>query len=149
MRVPYTRVDLDSPSPMHGGAKTIWEPMIVVRIGLPKRTPSPRFRAYVDSGSPFCIFKAELGELIGINVEQGEKDMIGGIISGVREPIYFHKVNLFVAADYVFQVRAGFMKKLHTHGLLGRCDFFDYFHVSFDHSSSPPFVEVKKIDKVQ
>jgi len=67
----------------------------------------------------------------------------------VREPIFFHKINLYAESDWVIPVRAGFMKKLHTHGILGRDGFFDNFHVHFDHSGSPPIVEIKKIDKVQ
>ncbi len=99
MRKPYTRFPIDQPTTSFKGEKAIWEPMLMVRIGLPKKSQSPRFRAVVDSGSPFCIFRADLGHLIGIDVERGERDAIGGIIPGVKEPIYFHQINLFVEAD--------------------------------------------------
>jgi hypothetical protein len=131
------------------GEKSVWEPMLLVRLGVGRQAATPRFRAVVDSGSPFCIFKAGVAELLGIDVEKGEQDTIGGIIAGAREPIYFHNVNIYVEADWVVPVKAGFVRKLNTTGILGRIGFFDNFHVHFDHSVFPPVVEIKRIEKVQ
>lgn len=121
--------------------------MLQVRISSHKHVTSPRFLAVVDSGSPFCMFKADFGRLIGIETEKGEADSIGGIITGTKEPIYFHKIRLYVEADWVIDVTAGFVKKLAVPGILGRNGFFDYFQVHFDHSEDPPVVEIKKIER--
>src|SRR5260370_31952312 len=113
-----------------------WEPMLQVRLGHAQKhaKPSPRFYAYVDSGSPYCMFKCEFATLLGINPEQGFTDEIGGIIPGSTEPIYFHKVKLHVESDWIIEITAGFMKKLTATGILGRNGFFDHFKITFDHS---------------
>jgi len=149
LRKPYTRFPVDNPGPALKGEKSIWEPMLLVRLALGRRAATPRFRAVVDSGSPFCIFKADIAQLLGIDFEKGEQDNIGGIIAGPREPIYFHNVNIYVETDWMIPVRAGFMKKLHANGILGRNGFFDNFHVHFDHSVFPSVVEIKRIEKPQ
>ena len=107
-----------------------------------------RLDAVVDSGSPYCMFQAGVGEYIGIDVPKGVEHVIGGIISDPREPIYFHKVKLYVELDWVVEVMAGFVKKLAVTGILGRNGFFDSFTVLFDHSKHPPEMEVQKIELV-
>ena len=32
-----------------------------------------------------------------MDVERGERDELGGIIAGARDPVYFHEVALFIA----------------------------------------------------
>jgi hypothetical protein len=39
-------------------------------------------------------------------------------------------------------------KKLSVQAILGRAGFFDRFEVRFDHSMSPPNVEITKIDLI-
>lgn len=93
------------------------------------------------------MFKSDLADYLGIDLEAGEKTEVGGIIAGTREPIYFHKISLFVEDHWTFAIRAGFVKKLGAHGILGRDGFFDHFRVQFDQSSKPPFVQLEKIEK--
>jgi len=121
--------------------------MLLVRVGVPGGKRSPRFRAHVDSGSPYCIFKSDIGEYLGLEVEKGEESHVGGIIGGPREPIYFHKITLFVEDHWMVTIRAGFIRKLATHGILGRDGFFDHFRVAFDQSAKPPFVQLEKVER--
>jgi hypothetical protein len=93
------------------------------------------------------MFKSDLADYLGIEWERGEKGETGGIIAGAREPIYFHKVTLFVEEHWSFPVRAGFVKKLSVPGILGRDGFFDHFLVQFDQSCKPPFVQLEKIER--
>jgi hypothetical protein len=93
------------------------------------------------------MFKSDLADYLGIEWEKGEKSETGGIISGLLEPIYFHKVTLFVEDQWTFSVRAGFVKKLSVPGILGRDGFFDHFLVQFDQSSRPPFVHLETIER--
>jgi hypothetical protein len=108
-----------------------------------------RFTSVVDSGSPFCFFRADIGKSLGIDVESGIEYQIGGVIGGVRDTAYFHKVKVYVETAWLIEVKAGFMQRLSVPGILGRNGFFDNFHVRFDHSCQPPEVEVSKIEKVQ
>ncbi len=120
----------------------------MVRVGK-GHARTPRFLAVIDSGSPYCMFQAEVGELVGLEVDKGEEDVVGGIIRGLQEPIYFHKVKIYVEMDWIIEVMAGFVKKLQVPGVLGRNGFFENFYIYFDHASHPPTVEVKKIEKIQ
>jgi hypothetical protein len=88
-----------------------------------------------------------LADYLGIELEKGEKGEIGGILTGSREPRYFHKVTLFVEDHWTFSVRAGFVRKLSVPGILGRDGFFDHFLVQFDHSGKPPVVHLEKIER--
>ncbi len=118
----------------------------MVRVGY-RHARSPRFFPVVDSGSPYCMFKADLGRLIGLDVEKGIKHEIGGIIHGLTEPIYFHKVQIYVESDWVIEVMAGFVKKLAISGILGRNGFFSNFQVHFDHSGESPAFEISRIER--
>ena len=148
MKKKYTGLPLDTPNSAFKNENTIWTPMLNVRVGW-RHKQTPRFPAVVDSGSPYCLFKASVGGYLGIDVANGIESTIYGISHGMSEPVYFHRVRVFVEADWVIDVMAGFVKKLSVAGILGRNGFFDHFKVNFDHSAIPPIVEVEKIPTVQ
>jgi hypothetical protein len=52
-----------------------------------------------------------------------------------------------VELEWVIEVNAGFCKGLALTGILGRNGFFDNFQISFDHSLTPPVVEIARIQK--
>jgi len=147
MRKPYTRFPLDKPHPALRNENAVWEPQLHVRVGSYKHVTSPRFPAVVDSGSPFCIFRAEFADLLGLDLKSGAESEIGGVVAGPKEPIWFHKVRLYVESNWIIDVIAGFARKLGTTGILGRAGFFDNFRVHFDHSTFPPVVEIARIEK--
>ncbi len=122
--------------------------MLKVRVGWGHQK-TPRFDAIVDSGSPWCLFRADVGEYLGIDVRSGKESMIGGISEGMEEPVFFHNVQIWVEENWLIQVDAGFVKKLMFNGILGRGGFFDNFFVRFDHTSSPPTFEIDRIPAVQ
>jgi len=72
---------------------------------------------------------------------------IGGIVRGMSESFYFHKISLYVETDWRIEVMAGFSKKLNASGILGRTGFFDAFKITFDHSGHPPAFEIARISK--
>jgi hypothetical protein len=100
----------------------------------------------VDSGSPYCLFKADVATYLHLDLKSGPEGSLGGIIGGPVEPIYFHQVNIVIENNWTISVWAGFMKKLSVAAILGRAGFFDRFFVTFDHSTSPPEVEINKIE---
>lgn len=104
--------------------------------------------AVVDSGSPWCIFKADVGRMAGIaDIESGGKYQIGGVVAGVTEPMYFHRVKLYIETDWVIEVDAGFVEKLGVTAVLGRNGFFSNFIVRCDHTGHPPQLEIEKINR--
>ena len=148
MKKKYTRLPMDRPQPAFKNETGMWMPMISVRIGNGHKQ-SPRFPAVVDSGSPWCLFKADVATYLGIDYQKGIEDFMGGITQTAPEPVYFHKVKIYVEADWIIEVMAGFCKKLAVTGILGRNGFFDNFYVRFDHSTKPQEMEITKIEKIQ
>lgn len=148
MKKNYTRLPLDQPHPAFKKETAAWMPMLQVRVGHNHRQ-TPRIAAVVDSGSPYCFFQSNVGEYLGIDVEHGIEHFVGGITKGAPEPVYFHKVQIYVEADWIVNVMAGFCKKLSVAAILGRNGFFDNFYVRFDHSSNPPVLEINKIEHIQ
>lgn len=133
MKKGYTRVPLDGASPAFKNETTVWLPLLNVRVGC-NHKQTPRVPAVVDSGSQCCLFKTDVAEYLGIDVKKGIEDTIGGLSQGMREPVYYHKVRIYVESDWVVDVMAGFVKKLSVAGILGRNGFFENFKVRFDHS---------------
>jgi len=150
----YTKFPLDLPPdkthPIHGTEGVVWVPTLKVRVAkLKAHVQTMRFDVVVDSGSPCCLFKTDLADFLGIDLKSGEVDSMGGVVQGITEPVYFHKVRIFVESDWVIEVKAGFMKKLSVNGILGRNGFFDKFQVRFDHSVTPHQFEITKIERPQ
>ena len=92
----------------------------------------------VDSGADFCVFPANTGKAIGLDIHEGENVSTFGI--GGKETLYFHKVKVEVIINdepWIFECRAGFLTKLNSKGIgfLGRDGFFDLFQeVTFNQS---------------
>jgi hypothetical protein len=88
----------------------------------------------VDSGADLCLFPAKIGEILGIEVESGRKERIGGI---AETPIvaYVHSVRLIVRGLSGVDVEAGFTESrgIRT-GILGQRGFFDKYRITFQRS---------------
>lgn len=90
--------------------------------------------AIADSGADFCIFHAEIGEEIGIDIESGKPQVFSGI---TKEQLtaYFHDIKIGIGG-YEYDCYAGFSRDLVNmpYGLLGQVGFFDLFNVLFDYN---------------
>ena len=147
MRRQYTALPLDKPDPGVGGAKRVWTPLLKVRVSFNHQN-TPTLQAYVDSGSPYCLFNSAVADFLHIDLKKGSESSLGGVVSGQRELLYFHRVSLTIENNWVIEVLGGFSKKLSVAAILGRTGFFDKFRVCFDHSTSPPEFEITKIDLI-
>jgi hypothetical protein len=144
----YTRLPLENPNPAFKNETAVWVPLLQVRACW-NHKQTPRIPAVVDSGSQCCLLRFDIGEYLGIDIKQGVEDMIGGLSHGMKEPVFYHKVRLYIEADWIIDVTAGFIKKLSVAAILGRNGFFDSFKVSFDHSYNPPVFDIDRIEKLQ
>lgn len=107
MRFNYKAYPLHPPNPAFPTDQFLWHPVLPVRLNYPSRHAStPRFEAWVDSGSPDSYFQASIGRSLGIRIENGVRDALGGIIQGPRSEVFFHNVGLFVGTDFI-KIRAG------------------------------------------
>ncbi|MDA2913163.1 hypothetical protein MYX77_04250 [Acidobacteriia bacterium AH_259_A11_L15] len=138
------------PHPAFPKEKFGWLPVLWVRLIHKHSPPTRRFEAIVDSGSPHCLFHANVCRAIGIKrLESGVEDTLKGIVGGPNvpeSPLYFHKVKIQVGAE-IFETMAGFSSGLAVGGILGRRGFFGNFLVKFDCSTHPPQLEIERLHR--
>ena len=86
--------------------------------------------ALVDSGANLCIFNADVGRALGIEIEKGEKLILSGIAGKITS--FVHKIKLNIEGEEM-EVEAAFTDELAVSiNLLGRKDLFERFSITFD-----------------
>src|SRR2546430_13873373 len=100
--------------------------MLPINIALPsKNAPrSKRFEAIIDSGATRCVFHADIGKAIGLDVEAGEIESTLGIAGSTN--MYLHDISLY-APGGIIVIRAGFSFDLPVAVLPLRGGFFFNF----------------------
>jgi hypothetical protein len=106
----------------------------VIPIKLQNGKESIQYEVLVDSGADLCLFSAEVGEAIGIDIGKGKLQEVFGV-GGKASIFYLHKVTINVGG-WDYKIEAGFMpsvgNKIMKHGLVGQKGFFENFIVKFD-----------------
>lgn len=106
----------------------------VIPIELTSGDVSIRYEVLVDSGADLCIFHAEIGELLGIDIKQGKPREVFGV-GGKASIYYLHKVMIKVGG-WPYEIEAGFMPEVSgrrmQYGIVGQSGFFDIFVIKFD-----------------
>lgn len=131
MKFPYHKVSLPEPSKYFG--KSILKPILPVMIVTNSR--ELRYAALIDSGADFCIFDAQIGEYLGLDVRAGDKEIFGGIEGGnaAAAVAFLHRVTINVGGfDYPTTVGFSYDIATHGYGILGQKGFFEIFVVKFD-----------------
>ncbi len=105
----------------------------VIDVLLRWNGKSIKYSAIVDSGADYCVFHAEVGELLGLSVKKGKKLTFYGT-SGSPQNAYFHTIQIEIAG-WPMDLYCGFSYDMQTlpYGLLGQTGFFDRFKVEFDY----------------
>lgn len=108
----------------------------VIPVTLFNRGMGVKHLALIDSGADLCVFHAEIGEQIGIDIESGKEFIFYGIAKK-PEPLkaYRHDIKIEVGG-YQYDCRAGFSRDIPNmpYGVLGQDDFFKIFNVIFDYN---------------
>ncbi|MFM2340256.1 MAG: hypothetical protein RLZZ360_892 [Candidatus Parcubacteria bacterium] len=117
----------------------------VIPVTLCRGEKKVRYEVLVDSGADLCVFHAEIGELLGIEITKGKAHEVFGV-GGKASVYYLHKIQIEVGG-WPYAIEAGFMpnvsgRAMH-HGLVGQKGFFEHFKVIFDKSSES--IELKLI----
>ncbi|HEY9205730.1 MAG TPA: hypothetical protein VIO58_07385 [Candidatus Methanoperedens sp.] len=81
----------------------------------------------VDSGADISILSKRIGDIMGVDVEQGEAKVFRGIAGEMMA--YVHKIPLFIDGKEV-ETRVAFALS-EVPNLLGRLDIFKNFEISF------------------
>lgn len=86
----------------------------------------------MDSGADFCIFDAQIGEILEIDITSGEQREVWGI-TGVGEYYYVHSVDIKIGG-WQYSTKVGFLSQIAKmgYGVVGQNGFFDIFVVKFD-----------------
>lgn len=115
----------------------------VIPITLINGGNSIKYLALIDSGADLCVFHAEIGEQIGIDIESGKKQGFNGI-AGETMPAFFHHIEIEVGGHRL-PCYAGFCKELTKmpYGILGQQSFFDAFYVTFDYNKEKVELKLK------
>lgn len=108
----------------------ILRPVIPIRIR--SRSRSVDYEVLVDSGADSCIFDAQIADILGIDLADGERRIVAGI-TGVQKPYVVHPVTIEVGGR-VFETVAGFLPDMPPlgYGVVGQQGFFEHFIVRFD-----------------
>ena len=109
-------------------------PVIPIEVSSTKNPKGFGYGVLVDSGADICIFLAEIGEALGLNVKSGKAQEVFGI-GGKASIYYLHKVTVKVGG-WPYEIEVGFMPNVSGHimqyGVVGQKGFFDIFTVKFD-----------------
>lgn len=102
----------------------------IIPVTLHYKGKSLRYEALVDSGADMCMFPAQIGEIIGIDIKKGEKGDLGGVV-GKTVDAYYHEIDIEIGGNKI-HVKVGFTEESRfDHGFLGQIGVFNSYTVHF------------------
>lgn len=105
---------------------------VSVALPLPNAPRTKRFEALIDSGAGRCMFHADIGRFLGLDIRAGQLERTLGI--GGSEESWIHRIRLYIPGGAV-DIHASFKENLPVAGLLGMNGFFEHFMVTFIQSA--------------
>lgn len=111
--------------------QVVFRPVIDIRLSW--NDQSTQYRVLIDSGADFCIFHADVAEVLGIPLMQGKKMIFYGT-GGTPQVAYFHEIKIGIGG-WPMDLYCGFSSEMKSlpYGLLGQTGFFDRFKIEFDY----------------
>ena len=129
MRFNYTEIEAKHSS---SERKTrVYRP--IIRVDIFYRRNIVGYEALIDSGADYCVFHADIADILGIVLKKGSKRKIIGI-GGEEIKGYEHAVKMRIS-QRSFQTTIIFSKEIppNSFGVLGNRGFFDKFLVNFNY----------------
>lgn len=126
MKFPYCTVPVES-NEAFPARHTVKKPLIP--ICLIHHGNMIKLMALIDSGADDCIFRAELGEQVGLDIKSGKRADYRGI-TGRTTPVYFHDVTINVGG-WEHKCYAGFSQETPL-SVLGQNGFFNLYRIEFN-----------------
>src|SRR5438128_4524017 len=99
MRKPYTGLPVGKPYAALGSSAIDWTPLLRIRVSANHQS-TPSLPAVVDSGAPFCLFRADVADFLHLDLKKCPSGELGGIIGGPKDAVYFHKVNITIENNW-------------------------------------------------
>lgn len=106
----------------------------VIPLSLKFGNKKKEFFALVDSGATISIFRTEVAESLGINVNEGREIYLGGV--GGRIKGYIHKLEIEIAGKQFICPVVFSYEYLVSFNLLGRSAFFKKFRITFEEENN-------------
>ena len=89
-----------------------------------------KFYGLIDSGASISVFREEIAQELGIEIEKGELTYLSGV--GGRIKGYLHRLKIEVAGKKFFCPVIFSHEYLVSFNLLGRQEFFPRFKIIFE-----------------
>ncbi len=140
MKFDYFKIDLPRRSEFLGGK--VLRPIIPLTIIHGGQ--STVYTALVDSGADFCVFDAQVGEYLGLDIRSGLVEKFSGIEESDGIEAFFHDVVLKIGG-WEYKTKVGFSYNIANQGyaILGQKGFFEMFAIKFDYKKG----EIELIQK--
>lgn len=95
--------------------------------------------ALIDSGATLSLFKVEIAERLGIDVQKGEKILMRGVSGWIQG--YIHKLKVEInKKKFIMKVVFSYDDKA-SFNILGRNNFFEKFKITFDEKNKSVILE--------
>lgn len=106
----------------------------VIPLAIKSGKVKKEFFALIDSGATISIFRSEVAESLGVEIESGKEIYLGGVGGRIRG--YIHSLELEIAG-IKFICPAVFSREyMVSLNLLGRQEFFKRFRIIFEEKDS-------------
>ena len=144
LKYPYRKIPLDKKDELYGSS--ILKPIIPIVVSGGERFVI--YDALIDSGADFCIFHAEVGEALGLDICRGKKRDFSGIQkTSKRSEAFLHKVALSVQGfgRHKIETLIAFSYQISDYGfgILGQKGFLEHFPVKFDYRKGAIEIQVR------
>lgn len=123
--------------PYRQDAKNQFFPIVPLRLYIKNTIIDTS--ALIDSGATTSVFKEEVAEKLGIEIEKGKEIYMGGVGGHIKG--YLHELETEVAGKKFFCPIVFSHEYLVSFNLLGRQEFFKRFKIIFE--------EKKKLLKIE
>jgi len=124
------------------------QPAPIITIGLKIKSEWYPIEVYVDSGSNYTVFHAQIAEAAGLDYLSG-KQIYLQVGDGSFIPVYLHTLEIQLR-EVRFRASVGFSEKLGIgFNLLGRVDVFDKFKICFSESQGVISFEPVKVRRIR
>lgn len=131
MNFSYQKFPFDSKNSPFPNKKSALRP--VIQIDFETSKSNLGYYVLIDSGADYCIFHAQVGEQLGLDIKSGASLTFFGT-SGTPQVAYFHKITFKIGGHH-HTCKVGFsydMDQL-AYGILGQDGFFNKWTVKFEY----------------
>jgi hypothetical protein len=81
----------------------------IIKVTLQVGTKHFISEAMVDSGADFCFFDAQFAKILGLELKNGKKEILSGIVNGSQMDYYLHDIDLIIGGIKQ-SITAGFVE---------------------------------------